>query len=214
MKELRLERLVCSQCGAPVAAERDDVVFYCTACRSGFRLASGVDGQELPGLIPVEVYFVSAPGVAARRHLPFWWLPATVTIDLRKAAGVQVSGLLKLFWNSAEESPAEPGTPTEGSFAIPAFSLPITKAAELAWRYTEALPRLGERLGEKLIGGVLSVEDAEKLAHFTLIASEANKPDTLSQLAFSIRFGPARLLGVPFVAKGDGLADGIFGIGV
>ncbi len=148
MNELRLERLACSQCGAPVTAERDDVVFYCTACRSGFRLASGADGRELPGLIPVEVYFVSAPGVAARRHLPFWWLPATVTINLRKAAGVSVSGLLKLFWNSGDESPGEPGTPTEGSFVIPAFSLPIREAAELALRYTEAMPRLGDRLGK------------------------------------------------------------------
>lgn len=224
MNGFRLQVLACPQCGAPLAAEGDDVVYYCTACASGFLLRTEADGPGAgstggrgaevtapgEGLNRVEVSFVTAPGAAVARHLPFWLLPATVTIQSREAAGGSVAGLLRFFSGGGDAGTA--GGPARGAFAIPAFEAPLSTLTELAMRYTQALPRLGEKLGERLTGGRLTPADAEKLAHFTLIATEAAQPDTLRNLVYTIDFGAPSLLGVPFVARGDRLADAAFGI--
>ena len=99
-----------------------------------------------------------------------------------------------------------------GTFAVPAFHAPLQQVASLTRRYTETLPGLGEKLGERLLGGRYGVLDAKKLAHYSLIASEVEKPDTLKQLRYRVEFGEPRLLGVPFVRKADLLVDAIFGI--
>lgn len=201
----RLLTLSCPDCGAPIAAEGEDVIYYCTACRSAYRLAP----RSAPGgavLEPVEVSFVAVAGQVAQRYLPFWLLPAKVEILERKAAGGGLRSLLNFFTGDRG------GGPGAGTFVIPAFDCPLARATALAHRYTEAFPRLGERLGEKLTGGRLSVEDARKLAHFTLIASEAEKPDTLEELRYQITFGPASLLGVPFVRKTDLYVDALFSL--
>lgn len=221
---LRLQVLACPQCGAPLAAEGEDVVYYCTACASGFRLRTEAEGRHesatggtgsdvtppVEGLVRVEVAFVIAPGAVVARHLPFWLLPATVAIQSREAAGGTVVGILSFFTGGEDDGSA--GGPSQGTFAIPAFAAPLPTLTELALRYTQALPQLGERLGERLTGGRLTASDAEKLAHFTLIASEAAKPDMLRNLVYTIDFGAPRLLGVPFVSRGDRLADATFGI--
>ncbi len=152
---------------------------------------------------------MTAPGAVIARHLPFWLLPAKVAITRRDAAGGSAAGLLGFFFGGEEAGAAGGST---GAFAIPAFEAPLPTLTELALRYTQALPRLGERLGEKLTGGRLSPADAEKLAHFTLIAAEAGKPDMLRNLVYTIDFGSPSLLGVPFVSRGDRLADAVFGI--
>lgn len=202
---LELVLLKCLHCGAPVAAQGNDVVYYCTACRSGFRLSES-NGRE--ALATVAVEFVSVPSVAAACYLPFWLLPARLTITQRDAEGGAVAGLLRFF--TGGEAPNAAGG--EVRFAIPAFEAPIDTVTELALRYTEALPGLGERLGEKLTGGTLSPEDAAKLAHFTVIAAEAKKPDTIKHFAYQLDLGTPSLLGVPFVRKGEGLVDGVFGV--
>jgi hypothetical protein len=205
---LRLIRLDCAACGAPLAAEGDDVVYYCTACRTGFRLREE-EAEGAQGLERVEVAFVALPGATASRHLPFWLLPARVSFAERQAAGGSFAGLVRFFTGGASETGSPPG---EGTFAIPAFAASLGEVTALARRYTEGLPRLAERLGEKLTGGCRSVADARKLAHFTLIASEAEKPDTLKSLSYTINFGAPRLLGVPFVDRGGRLVDAHFGL--
>lgn len=206
MTGFRLIPLDCPKCGAALAAEGEDVVYYCTACRSGHLLTPG-DGDALR-LEQVEVAFVAVPGQQVERHLPFWLLPAQVTLHQRDATGGALAFLAGLFGSG---SPG-PGT-TEGTFAIPAFHAELPAATELAARYTRELPRLGERLGEKLTGGRYGVEDARKLAHYLLIATEAGRSDTLKDLEYKIDFGAPRLLGVPFVRRGEGLVDACFGLG-
>ena len=215
----RLRLLSCANCGAPLAAEGQDVVYYCTACYSGFRLGTvgdggrpGAQGPSAEGLVPVEVSFVSLPHAAAERYLPFWLLPGTVS-NLRtdKGGSSAFQGLLGLVTGG--------GAPTGGesreiTFAVPAFEASLEVLTRLGERYTSAFPELGERLGEKLTGGRLSPEDAEKLAHFTLIASHVERPGVLRGLSYELSFGPPRLLGVPFVKRGAGLADAVFGIPV
>ena len=201
----RLVRLQCPQCGSGIVAEGEDLVYYCVSCRSGFRFDAGA-------LAPVEVAFLSAPAIAAGRWLPFWVLPAQVTLHERDSTRGAFSGLLG-FLGAGDE---KPGAPAAGTFAVPAFAALLGEVTALATRYTQELPQLlargGERLGERLTGGRLDAADAEKLAHFTLISSEVAKPDTLRDLRYTLDFGPARLLGVPFVQSEGRWTDAHFNL--
>ena len=201
-----LVRLQCPQCGSGIVAEGEDVVYYCVSCRSGYRFDAGA-------LAPVEVGFLPAPAIAAGRWLPFWVLPAQVTLHEREGARGGFTGLLGFLGAGDGETP---GAPAAGTFAIPAFAAPLAEVTALATRYTQELPQLlargGERLGERLTGGRLAAADAEKLAHYVLVASEAAKPDTLRTLRYTLDFGPARLLGVPFVQRDGRWTDGYFNL--
>lgn len=196
--------LDCPACGAPLAAEETDVVFYCTACRSGFRY----DAAAKRGLAPVEVRFVASPHRAAEGYLPFWLLPANVEILHRDASGVRAAlrGLMDFF---SREEGASGGTVY---FVVPAFRLPISDAVALALRYTQEFPRLDQLLGERLTGGVVSPADAGKLAEYLLIAAEVREPDTLKDLEYRLTPGQPCLLGVPWVRAGAGRSDALFGL--
>ncbi|HEX4952829.1 MAG TPA: hypothetical protein VF017_05470 [Thermoanaerobaculia bacterium] len=206
---LTLVRLACPRCGSPLEAEGEDVVYYCPACHTGSRLAQGPPGVPLS---PVEVTFVARPDVEVARYLPFWLLPARVEISQRSTAGGSLSGLMRLFSGEAGAPSNAAGEQREAAFAIPAFAAPLAVRVALARRYTEALPQLGEKLGEQLTGTRISEEDARKLAHYLLVDAEAARPDTLQGLVYSIVFGDGWLLGVPFVASGSVLVDAFFGL--
>ena len=130
--EFELVALDCPSCGAPIAAEGEDVVYYCTACRNGYRF----DPEERR-LVAVEVAFVSLPQVSIDLYKPFWLVAAKVSIEERLAAGGGFSGLMSFFLGDRSDSLAPTG---EGVFAIPAFPAPLPAVTELTRRYTEALP--------------------------------------------------------------------------
>jgi hypothetical protein len=196
--------LDCPACGAPLAAEATDVVFYCTACRSGYRYAP----EEKRGLAPVEVSFVATPHQAAEGYLPFWLLPAKVEILERDASGGALSGLMQFFAAGGEEETRS----GDGHFVLPAFRLPIDQAVELALRYTQEFPRLDELLGERLTGGSFGAGDAVTLAHHVLISSEVRRRDMLRNLDYRLTAGTPRLLGVPWVSAGPRRVDAVFGL--
>ena len=200
--EFFLVPLDCPTCGAGIRADGQDVVYYCTACRNGYRFEST---NRI--LQPVDVAFVAVADKTVDFYLPFWLLPAKVTIGERTASGGSFRGLLRFFMGEGE---ADAGG--EGTFAIPAFHAPLQAVTQLARKYTEVLPSLGEKLGERLVGGCYGVADARKLAHFCLVASEVDKPDTLKNLRYEIDFGPERLLGVPFIRQGTRARDVLFEI--
>lgn len=195
--------LDCPACGAPLAAGENDVVFYCTACRSGFRY----DAAAERGLAPVEVRFVASPHRAAEGYLPFWLLPSNVEIRQRDASGAVLRGLVSFLTGRQEDG--DGGTVY---FVIPAVRLPIADTVELALRYTREFPRLDQLLGERLTGGVVSAEDARKLAEYLVIAAEVRKPDTLKDLDYRLTPGEPCLLGVPWVRTGERRSDALFGL--
>ena len=197
----RLVPLSCPSCGAPLQAEPDDVIYYCTGCRNGY-LLDRASGQ----LGPLPVTFLAAAGKVVTRHLPFWWLPARVQLLERSTEGG--GGLMSLFG----KSPQGAGDALDVNFAIPAYLAPLSRLVPLAQRYTGSFPNAGELLAERLTGGAMRVEDAQTWAHFALISAEAAKPDLLTQLRYTITFGEARLLGVPFVGEAAALRDAFFGL--
>ncbi len=133
----RLVPLECSSCGASLAAENEDVVYYCTACRNGYRF-----DPEQEQLEPTEVGFISAPHVAADLYRPFWLLPAKLDIRNRDAVGGGLAGLFSFFMGGVDSTGFPAG---EGRFAVPAFQTPLPALTELTRRYSLQLPHLGRR---------------------------------------------------------------------
>ncbi|MCP4202157.1 MAG: hypothetical protein GY769_09500 [bacterium] len=192
--------LDCPTCGAALAAAGEDVVFYCTACRNGYRYQ-----VEEPHLVPLEVQFVAAANIAAERYMPFWVLEARV--EVRRQSGRGMPSLIHAFFGGGGEERAG-----EGTFVVPAFRADLDATVELVRRYTEAFPGLDQLLGEKLTGGCFDVADARKLAHFAVVAGEVDQRGVLRTLDYSMTFGEARLLGVPFARDRDGWKDAVHGI--
>lgn len=219
--EFRLVPLSCPSCGAALAAEGTDCVFYCTACHSGYLFDGAVQetghGERViarpvaGALAPLEVSFVAAPHVQVERYLPFWLLPAELEILERSGSGIggAISGLLSIFTGAPEAAGGGQAT-----FAVPAVETPLERAAALTGRFTAQLPGLGERLGERLVGGSVTPADAAKLAEYALIAQEVAKGDTLKDFRYRLGFGEPRLLGVPFVRGRNGPVDAFFGLPV
>ena len=203
--EYALIPLDCPSCGAAMRADGEDVVYYCTACRNGYRL-----DLETRVLHPVEVSFIAVADKQVDFYLPFWLLPATITLYERAATGGSFAGLMRFFFSDDQEATGE----RRGTVVVPAFHAALAGTTELTRRFTEALPSLGEKLGERLIGGCYGIEDARKLAHCVLVESEIAKPDTLTDLRYDIEFDAGSLLGVPFVRQGSGARDAVFGIGL
>lgn len=206
--EFELVPLDCPSCGASVEADAEDVVFYCVACRNGYRFDHTARGLE-----PLDVAFVSAPNVAARKYAPFWALEARVIIDERRSGGVDPAEWLTRFFSGGSPA-AESGQGGQGTFVVPAFHTSLEATLELTRRYTAAFPALGEKLGERLTGGCYGIEDARKLTHFAVIAAEVERRDVLQQLRYRIEFGSSRLLGVPLVTTDGVWQDGLFGVAI
>lgn len=203
--EFALIPLDCPTCGAGIQARGEDVVYYCTACRNGYLL----DETDW-SLRRIDTSFVAAAHLQADEYKPFWLLPARVDIIDRQARGGGFTGILRTFLGQ-DRVLEDAG---EGVFAVPAFRAPLEAVTRLVRRYTEALPELKEKLGERLLGGCYGRQDAEKLAHYALIATEVEKPDKLLELKYEIEFGEPRLLGVPFYKKADATLDAVFNIEV
>ena len=193
--------LECKSCGASIEAEGMDVVFYCSACRSGYRY-----DRVRSTLTPVEVSFVSKPDLVVDEYRPFWLLPAKIKIHHRLAQGKGLGGMLRQALSGDDAA----GGSGSGTFAIPAFQVDLARAIEISRWYTLGLPELSETLGEPLVGGCFDVDDAKKLAHFGIIATEVDKPDMLKDLKYEVEFGTPRLLGVPFVRDTGVLKDAFF----
>ena len=197
--------LDCPTCGAALAATGEDVVFYCTACRNGYRYE-----LKAPHLVSLEVQFVAAANVAVEKYLPFWVLDAQV--EIRGRSGRSLPSMISALFSGAGAGSSSDGRPGAGKFVVPAFQAPLDATVELARRYTRDFPRLDQLLGEKLTGGCFDVEDAKKLAHFAVIAGEVDKAGVLRSIDYAIEFGEARLLGVPFARDGDTWKDALYGI--
>ncbi|MEJ2086306.1 MAG: hypothetical protein P8Y44_11610 [Acidobacteriota bacterium] len=190
--DFSLVPLRCEACGTGMEAEGTDIVFYCPGCRNGFRF-----DPESHRMIPLQVDFVSVIDMEGVVFKPFWSIPATVHIEGRVANPAGFLGILSSLLERGASGMAVAST----VFAVPAFKLDIRRAIELSRRYTTEPPEVGERLEVPLLGGCFDFDDAHKIVHYAVIATEVEKGDVLTDLKYRIEFGEPRLLAVPFVAE-------------
>lgn len=200
---LRLITLKCEKCGSLLNADPKDVVYYCGHCGTGYELIS-----EKDELVPMNIDFAVSkkPVDAAVVYLPFWVFDADIQIGSRDSSG-SVTGFLKkaLGGNDSER--------TVDKFYVPAFDAPLENIKKLGLEFTKHQPDLETIKKDRITGGICSSRDAEKLADFIFLSSEAEKPDTLKHISYTMGLSNKRVVGIPFYKTSEkGLTDGILGI--
>lgn len=192
--------LNCESCGSLLESEDRDVAFRCTNCGQGYALLEG----ELKRLTVKS----ASPKLQERgevQYYPFWVLKAEVTVESREASGGFFSGLLR----GGGSGPAG-GTI---AFYIPAFDAPLEVLKQLSVEFTKEQPsyEIAEEARKSIKGCVHSEEFARGFADFVFLTMEAERPDTMKSIRYSIKFLEATVLAVPFVSVDGSKKDLLMG---
>jgi hypothetical protein len=202
---LRLVALKCSKCGSLLKAEPNDHVYYCNNCGTGFELIN-----EKDELVVVNIDFaLPAKKLEAELvYLPFWVFYTNIQIGSRDSSQTMGSaaGFIKNIFSGGE------GNKPVRKLYVPAFNTPITNIRALGMEFTRNQPELEKIKKDKLTGCRFSSRDAEKLADFIFLSMEAEKPDMLKNITYSLGLSSPKVIGIPFYKKGGSLTDGILGI--
>lgn len=191
--------LNCESCGSLLESEERDVVFRCANCGQGYALVEG----ELKRL---TASFAS-PKLQERgeiQYYPFWVLKAEVTVESRAASGGFFSSLLGGGGSGAGGTIA---------FFIPGFDAPLETLKELSVEFTKGQPsyEIAEGVKTSIKGCVHSEEFARGFADFVFLTMEAERPDTMKSIKYSIKFLEATVLGIPFVSAEGSKKDLLMG---
>lgn len=178
---MKVTRLVCSGCGAPLHGIRTDVVFVCSNCGAGW-------SAESDGLKPVEIEHRA--GADSGIPLPFWKVCATVHI-LKRTVRNEFTSTIMSFSSRFDEA-ALPGKTkdTGGSserrdFLFPAFHLDGLPGLGVILSDTfSSLPPILEtgRNFPSVCGASISPRDAEVLARCVAVGRETGRSDWLAEI--------------------------------
>ena len=193
---MKVTRLVCSRCGAPLSGLRTDRLFICRNCGT-----SWADSAE--GLEQVEVEH-RAPGMS-ELPLPFWKLRASVYVLKRTVRNEFTSTILRL--GSKFDSEAMPGKlrASEGSserrtFLFPAFYVNGLPGLGVSLsRCISSLPPLIEESSgfPYVCGGSIVPSDARVLGRCVAVGQETEKSDWLAEIELVLSSVKASLVILP-----------------
>jgi hypothetical protein len=204
---LRLVALKCSKCGSLLKAEPDDLVYYCNNCGTGFELIN-----EKDELVTVNIDFALPIKKldAQMDYLPFWVFDTDIRINSRDSGETlgSAAGFIKNIFSGGD------GKKPVRKFYVPAFETQITNIRRLGMEFTKNQPEFESIKKDRLTGCRFSSRDAEKLADFIFLGMEAEKPDMLKNITYSLGLSSPRVIGIPFYKTGSSLTDGILGISI
>ena len=201
---LRLITLKCDKCGSLLNADPEDVVYYCNSCDTGYEIINETDE-----IVEVTVDFAlpTNPIDAEVVYLPFWVFDAYIDITSRDASGTlgSMSSFIKTKVGVGEqEKPVE-------KFYVPAFETSMENIKKLGLEFTRQQPDFDLLKKNRITGCIYSSQDAEKIADFIFLSSEAEKPDMMKDISYTLNLTSPHVVAFPFY-KADGLTDGILGI--
>ena len=186
---MKLLLLRCPDCQRPLKANDHDLILLCAHCFTAVQIQDN-------GLIAVDVQYArpannqSEP--AAWR--PFWVFTGQVTLKKR-----EVQAKDGFFSNSSATAAQELwGQPRR--LYVPAWELPLRQVQEIGRQLIEAQPEyvmVARPSAPPLLPAVLSAADAQKMLEFIVTAIEANRPDMLRDLKFSITIETTALWALP-----------------
>ncbi|MEW6308512.1 MAG: hypothetical protein AB1492_05645 [Bacillota bacterium] len=176
-----------------MAAKPGEVAFLCKQCGVG---CEAVDDELVQ--VPVEFAVPKRDPGALACYLPVWVFAAQLKLS-RQSAGFSLFG----GRNSGEY---------DLKFYVPAFAGGLATLKQLGAGLTRKQPEYDTILRQQLAGIALRREDAKRVADYLLITIEAEKPDMLQGLTYSLELSQAKLLGIPCVRQGDKLKEALTGL--
>jgi len=180
-------------------SEGRDVVFRCANCGQGYYLAEG----ELKRLrVDFAAPVLQESGEV--QYYPFWVLKAEVTVESRVASGG--------FFSSAVWA-SRPGGSGPTTFYVPGFDAPLDVLKNLGVEFTKHQPsyQIAQDVRRSMKGCVHSEEFARGFADFVFLTLEAERPDVMRSIRYSIRFVESMVLGIPFVSAEGSRKDLLLG---
>ncbi len=194
---MKVTRLLCGSCGAPLGGLGTDVIFVCSNCGAGWSL----EGSELT---PLAVEHHASP--EAGLPLPFWRVSAAAHVLKRKVRSEFVTTILRL--GSRFDETEFPGKTSDSGasserreFLLPAFYLDGLPGTGVA--LSAALPGLPEPpdLREDgypdVCGCSITPEDALVLARCVAVGQEAEKSDWIAEIELVLSAARRRLVILP-----------------
>ncbi len=173
----------CPECGQPLKPENAHIIVACENCGTAVHL-----GDE--GLAPIEVgYAEPRPGVEVLEWRPFWIFRGQVHIRRRETQGGGSSGDRSArLWSQPRY------------LYVPAWNLTLKQVQGIGSGMIARQPvyQLVSRPPEaRLLPVVLSVEDAQKMIEFIVLAIEARRKDWLKRLEFELELKEPVLCALP-----------------
>jgi hypothetical protein len=191
--DIRVIPLVCPECGHPLPAGEDDVIFVCASCAASWEL---VDGS----LARRELHHIDGRGDV---RLPFWVLPFHVetcegTVETMARFRI-LTGSLPVGNYRTDAGPPNLFVP-----ACPFSSPPhLVRSGRLLTLRQPAVTPIPCRPG-RIAPIVFREEDARNIGEVILLAAvtEARKKSFAFLESFSFRPGTGMLCTIPFEEKG------------
>jgi len=191
--ETEVTAMVCTDCGRTMSGLDDDIIHFCSGCRSVWSLESG-------RLVQFPFYTARTPSEqpgAPDLHLPFWLVRIStpgISILVRREHTSSPLEFPRNFDPSAERNLESITTePEDRLVAVPAFL--CERASRIGWRVTRHLTPVSDSdvPARALAGGVVTGGEAESLAgEIALIDMRRRNPG----LAWAAALPDARLKGV------------------
>ncbi len=186
---VRLIALKCPQCSFPIPAEAEEIVAACPQCGQAIRL-------EADDFVAQAVAWAEPrAGAVVARWLPFWAFPGRVVITSRETQGFSLTAAF------GGGGGADPLWEHAARLWVPAFDLSLDGAKRWGVQLTRAQPVLRPGpvpSGAPLRDCVVTLEDARKLADFVVLSIEAERPDMLRSISFTLPEGTPELWALPY----------------
>jgi hypothetical protein len=186
---MKLLLLRCPGCQRPLKANDHDLILLCPNCFTAVHIQDN-------GLVPVEIQYARPAdnqGEAAEWR-PFWVFTGQVKLKKR-----EVQAKDGFFGNSSAAAAEQLWGQTRRLY-VPAWELSLRQVQEIGRQLIETQPEyvMVERPSQpRLLPAVLSADDAQKMLEFIVTAIEANRPDMLRNLKFSIKIETTALWALP-----------------
>ena len=200
---LRLVALKCKKCGSLLDADPKDVVYYCSNCGTGYEIIN-----EKDELVALDINFALPKKAldAEIVYFPFWVFNADININERNASGT-LGSVVDFIKGKITGGPK-----SIEKFYVPAFETSMENIKKLGLEFTRNQPDFDTLKKDKLKGCTYSSRDAEKIADFIFLSMEAEKPDMLKNISYTLGLSSPKVIGMPFYRDDAGFIDGIFGI--
>ncbi len=199
---MKITRLVCRGCGAPLSGLGTDSIFICSVCGRGF--AGGGNGLE-----PLSVEHRALPGSGI--PLPFWRVSAAVHV-LRRTVRNEFTTTILRFGTMYDGHTAggkyrETGGGSERrEFLFPAFPVDgLPGIGVKLSRCFESVPPVidGASGFPNVSGGSVSPEDALVLARCVAVGEETEKADWLAEIELVISAARSSIVILPCSPEGE-----------
>jgi len=186
---MKLVALRCPVCAQPLLPDEDEtIVMSCGRCYTAVSINDH-------GINPTDIQFAAATTDEISDWLPFWIFNARVNLSERKTQGGKKSirEAAAHFWATSRK------------LYVPAWEMPLKQAQAIGGNLVKKQPQYQpiDAPPEAVIkAATVTSEDALKLLEFVVLSLEAERPDWLKSIQFTIEVSNVTLWAIPAIKKG------------